>query len=158
MINKFDVHIEKDEDIKEHKNLYASDVLSKINAIPWNDEYKKCLASDDEYGTFFYVTFVDNSNLEYAFDVELYLFDDDEKNEINNQSPTLFTICYSYQEIIKEKVFFGLFGEKEKIVDRVVYMDPVDFDFTLQCLQAFLRHDHAYLKMNIISSISFDEE
>ena len=152
MIKRFNVTLEMNDDYTDRANIYGSDVLDMFNAIPWNDEKNEYFKSDEEFGSCLSVIYKDSSNLEFSFEVELY-FDDENKDET---LPLKYSLSYSYQEIKMEKAFLGLFGEKEKIIDESIFMDDQDMDFTLKCLNAFLAHNHEFLKNNMYTNFGPD--
>lgn len=152
MIKRFNVTVEKNDDYTDRENIYGTDVLDMFNAIPWNEERKEYFKSEEEFGSCLSVRYKDSNNLEFSFEVELY-FDDENKDET---LPLKYSLSYSYQEIKMEKAFLGLFGEKEKIIDESIFMDDQDMDFTLKCLNAFIKHDHEFLKNNMYENFGPD--
>ena len=94
----------------------------------------------------------DSNNLEFEFNAELYV-EDEHKNE---NLPLKFSLTYSYQEIKMKKVLFGLLGEKEEITSENIFMDDQDIEFTLKCLNAFLKHNHEFLITNMYENFGTD--
>ncbi len=152
MIKKFNVIIEKNDNSTVRENSYGSDVLELFTSVSWKEDWKECIQSEDEFGTFFSVNYKDSNNLEFEFDAELYI-EDELKNE---NLPLKFSLTYSYQEIKMKKVLFGLLGEKEEIRSENIFMDDQDMDFTLKCLNAFLRHDYMFLLSNMYNNFGTD--
>lgn len=151
MIKRFDVTLEIDEKDIMRDNIYASDVLEMFDNISWREQYEKCLADDNEFGPYFSVSYKDELNLEYSFDVELYApYEEEEDKKMS------FSLTYSYQETRMKKIFFGLFGEKEKINNEIIFMDDQNMEFASKCLQAFLRHDKNFLLNNMYENFGTD--
>ena len=152
MINKFDASVEKGAKYTERENMYGSDVLERFTSITWEEDWKECIKSEDEFGTFFSVKFKDSNNLEFEFNAELYIEEEDK----NENLPLKFSLTYSYQEIKIKKILFGLLGEKEAIRSENIFMDDQDMEFTLKCLNAFLKHDHIFLLSNMYENFGTD--
>ncbi len=152
MINKFDASVEKGVKYTVRENMYGSDVLEMFTSVSWEEDWKECIRSEDEFGTFFSVKFKDSNNLEFEFNAELYIEEEDK----NENLPLKFSLTYSYQEIKMKKVLFGLLGEKEAIRSENIFMDDQDMDFTLKCLNAFLKHDHIFLLSNMYENFGTD--
>jgi len=141
MILKFDTTLEKNDKYTDRENIYGSDVLELFTSVSWKEDWKECIRSENAFGTFFTVKYKDSNNLEFEFNAELYV-EDEHKNE---NLPLKFSLTYSYQEIKMKKVLFGLLGEKEEIRSENIFMDDQDMEFTLKCLNAFLKHNHEFL-------------
>ena len=139
MIKKFDATLEKNDKYTDRENMYGSDVLEMFTSVSWEKDWKECIRSEDEFGTFFTVKYKDSNNLEFEFNAELYV-EDEHKNE---NLPLKFSLTYSYQEIKMKKVLFGL-------------MDDQDIEFTLKCLNAFLKHNHEFLITNMYENFGTD--
>ncbi len=147
MIRKMDITLEIDEQEKVHKNLNASQLRDIVNAIDWQGQYMLCKTKKDYFGPSFLVTYFDEANLEYNYSVEFYLVEDDD--DYHYPEEMSFTLSYFYQERIMEKIFFGLFGEKETIQNNVSYKDEQTLQDALDCLNAFSRMDTSYLEKHI---------
>lgn len=152
MMNTFAVTLEINDDTITHKNMQSADALAIFTAMPWNEDWKKCSESDDEFGSFFSVSYKDEHNLEFTFETELFV-DDDNKNP---NVPMKFSLTYLHQEIIIKKVLFGLFGEKEEVISKNIFMDDQNMEFTLRCLYAFLQLDHTFLTNNMYENFGTD--
>jgi hypothetical protein len=152
MINLFEASLEKNDSYKDRKNIYGSDVLEMFTAIPWNEDRKECFKTEDEFGSFFTVSYKNADNLKFSFDAELYI-DDEHKDE---NFPIKFSLTYSYQHKKTKKILFGLLGEKEETADENIFMDDQNMEFTLKCLNAFLRHDHEFLISNMYENFGTD--
>ena len=74
-----------------------------------------------------------------------------------NPNKLRFTLSYSYQEWVTKKRLFGLLSDKQVISDEYIMMNDQDIDFTLKCLQAFVRLNKEYLKSNMYDYFG-DEE
>lgn len=152
MINKFDVYFEKNDISQERNNIYASDVLDIFNSIDWLKEQKECIKSEDEFGSFISIVYKDTAGLEYSFELELYVDDNNKRQEM----PLNFSLSYLYQETEIHKILFGLLGERSEIKNKNIFMDDQNMDFTMKCLNAFLKHNHEFLKNNMYENFSSD--
>ncbi len=152
MIKRFDATLEIDDKDNIRNNLFGSDVLDIFNGVSWQEQYKKCLNSHDDFGPFFSVEYKDELKVEYSFDAELYFADENKDNSL----PVRFSLTYSYQKIKMKKIFFGLFGEKEELINENIFMDDQTMDFALKCLNAFLAHNHEFLTSNMYENFGAD--
>ncbi|HQV78685.1 MAG TPA: hypothetical protein PLJ42_05785 [Chitinophagales bacterium] len=144
-MNKFDYTLELNNNEIQKKGVSSADVFATFEAIAWNDEYNKCLENEDYYGPWFSVSYTDDDALTYELEIEFYLFDDD-----GNRYNTLhYYLSFTHQNFQKEKIFFGLFGEKNIVVNNFNFLDNQKMEVVKRCLNAFLHRDMQYLKNTI---------
>lgn len=143
------------EDI-EKSNVSGSEVLEIFNSIPWKTIYSDSINNGvNLFDYSFSVSYVDINQLEFSFDIDFYT-DELDPSKVN-LNKLRFTLGYSYQEWVTKKRLFGLLSDKQVISDEYIMMNDQDIDFTLKCLQAFVRLNKEYLKSNMYDYFG-DEE
>ncbi len=143
------------EDI-EKSNVSGSEVIEIFNSIPWKTIYSDSINNGvNLFDYSFSVSSVDINQLEFSFDIDFYT-DELDSSKVN-PNKLRFTLSYSYQEWVTKKRLFGLLSDKQVISDEYIMMNDQDIDFTLKCLQAFVRLNKEYLKSNMYDYFG-DEE
>lgn len=148
-MRRYTIYYDDSKQAAEYKNKLSGEVLDFFNTIDWKNalqDYYNAENKEDYYSVDFTVEYKDTFDLEYSFDVEFYFDENEDSLETNSFN---FDLSYWYQENKTKKILFGLLGEKQVLKNESVYSIEHDLDFTLKCLNAFLRNDHDFLINNL---------